>query len=375
MKKELSTMKFTATREALLQPLQTIIGVVDRRQTLPILGNALITVNQEQLSVLGTDLEVELIGRLALTQPSDAGQITVPARKLYDICRSTPENTLMQCTVENQRFIVKAGRSRFALQTLPALDFPNIEESPSEHRFKIPQKELRYLLEQTHFAIAQQDVRYYLNGLLFEIKEQQIRCVATDGHRMSLCSMMLPKPLGFHQVIVPRKGVAELLRLLQTSEDEVEVILAQHHLRVIAKDFTFTSKLIDGKYPDYNKVLPKASDKKVILDRDELKQALARVTILSNEKFRGVSLQWQENALLLQSHNTEHEEAEEKLEVTYLNKAVQMGFNANYLLDVLNCMAAGDIELAIAEAETSLLIQPIMSAQASSLFVIMPVLL
>lgn len=368
-------MKFTATREALLQPLQTIIGVVDRRQTLPILGNALITVNQEQLSILGTDLEVELVGRLKLEQASETGQITVPARKLYDICRSTPETTLIQCSLESQRFVVKAGRSRFALQTLPALDFPNIEESPSENRFKIAQKELRYLLEQTHFAIAQQDVRYYLNGLLFEIKEQQIRCVATDGHRMSLCSTMLPKPLGFHQVIVPRKGVAELLRLLQNSEDEVEVILAQHHLRVIAKDFTFTSKLIDGKYPDYNKVLPKASDKKVVLDRDELKQALMRVTILSNEKFRGVSFQWQENALLLQSHNTDHEEAEEKLEVNYDKKSTQMGFNANYLLDVLNCMAAGDIELTIAEGETSLLIQPMISEVANSLFVIMPVLL
>jgi DNA polymerase-3 subunit beta len=368
-------MKFTITREELLQPLQTIIGVVDRKQTLPILGNALITVQKKQLSLLGTDLEVELIGRLSLSHASEAGQITVPARKLYDICRSLPEETSIQCTMEDQRFIVKAGRSRFVLQTLPALDFPNIEENPSEHKFKIPQKDLRYLLEQTHFAIAQQDVRYYLNGLLFEIKEQQIRTIATDGHRMALCSMMAPQPLGFHQVIIPRKGVAELLRLLQTSEEEVEVALAQHHIRVTAKDFTLTSKLIDGKYPDYNKVLPKASDKKILLNRDTFKQALSRVIILSNEKFRGVTLHWQENLLSLQSHNMEHEEAEEKLEVNYVKADTQLGFNANYLLDILNCVAAGEVELAIAQGDTSLIIQPCENTQASTLFVVMPVLL
>jgi len=368
-------MKFTVSREVLLHPLQIIIGVVDRRQTLPILGNALVTVNKEQLSLLGTDLEVELIGRLTLEQPSTAGQITVPARKFYDICRSLPEDTMIQCTLEDQRLIVKAGRSRFTLQTLPALDFPNIEESPSENRFKIAQRDLRYLLEQTHFAVAQQDVRYYLNGLLFEIKDQQIRTVATDGHRMALCSMKIPSAAGSYQVIVPRKGVTELLRLLQDSEEEVEVIFAQHHVRVIAKDFTLTSKLIDGKYPDYNKVLPKPSEKIIQLDRDIFKQALNRVIILSNEKFRGVTLIWQENTLVLQSHNAEHEEAEEKLEVKYLQSETQLGFNASYLLDVLNCTSPGEVEITIAQGDNSVLLQPKLNERATTLFVVMPVLL
>ena len=368
-------MKFTTTREALLQPLQTIIGVVDRKQTLPILGNALATVNQVQLSLLGTDLEVELIGRLQLSDPSEAGQITVPARKLFDICRSLPEATAIQCTLEDQRFIVKAGRSRFVLQTLSAIDFPNIAESPSEHRLKIAERDLRYLLEQTHFAIAQQDVRYYLNGLLFELKEKQIRTVATDGHRMALCSMGTLAASGFHQVIVPRKGVAELLRLLQDTEDEVEVVLAQHHLRVTGKTFTLSSKLIDGKYPEYSKVLPKASPKVVRLDRDAFKQALNRVVILSNEKFRGVSLEFKENVINLQSNNAEHEEAEEQIETAYVHPETRLGFNANYLLDVLNCIAPGEAELTIAQNDSSLLLQPVSNERATTLFVVMPVLL
>lgn len=369
-------MKCTLTREALLEPLQIIIGAIDRKQTLPILGNALVTVQGDQLSLLGTDLEVELIGRYTLVQPSTPGQVTVPAKKLYDICRSLPENSLLQCTLDEQRFIVKAGRSRFVLQTLPALDFPNIEESPSEHTFHIAQRDLRYLLEQTYFAIAQQDIRYYLNGLLLELKDQQIRTVATDGHRMALCSMVVDKNLGFHQVIIPRRGVTELMRLLQPdSQDEVEVIVAQHHIRVVAKTFSLTSKLIDGRYPDYNKVLPTASNRLVRLDRDLLKQALNRVIILSNEKFRGVSLTWKENILLLQSHNAEHEEAEERLEIDYLHPEVCLGFNAGYLLDVLNCTASGEVEITLAEQDSSVLIQPCNNSRASCVFLVMPALL
>ena len=368
-------MKFTLTREALLEPLQIIIGAIDRKQTLPILSNVFITVQGDQLSLLGTDLEVELIGRCALVQPSTPGQITVPAKKLYDICRSLPEGSTLQCTLDEQRFIVKAGRSRFVLQTLPALDFPNIAESPSEHSFRIAARDLRYLLEQTHFAIAQQDIRYYLNGLLLELKDQQIRTVATDGHRMALCSMVLDQNLGFHQVIVPRRGVTELLRLLQDNTDEVEVVVAQHHVRVVAKTFSLTSKLIDGRYPDYNKVLPPASNRTVRLDRDVFKQALNRVVILSNEKFRGVSLTWKENTLLLQSHNAEHEEAEECIEIDYLHPEVILGFNAGYLLDVLQCTASGEIELTLAEQDTSALMQPCNNARATCIFLVMPALL
>ena len=299
----------------------------------------------------------------------------MPARKLYEICRSFTSDTLIQCSLEKQRFTVKAGRSRFVLQTLPAADFPMVEDSPSEHRFTIPQKDLRYLLEQTHFAIAQQDVRYYLNGLLLELRNKEIRTVATDGHRMAICTLAVKETLDFYQVIIPRKGVAELLRLLQTTDEPVEVTLNQHHLRLVAHDFTLTTKLIDGKYPDYNKVLPKPSERKVTLDRDVFKQALNRVTILSNEKFRGVTLHWQEDALQLQSHNTEHEEAEERVDIRFPHPEVQLGFNASYLMDVLNCLNAGEIELCIAQNDSGLLVKPTATETAESLFVIMPVFL
>jgi DNA polymerase III subunit beta len=371
-------MKYTLERKNFFEPLQTVIGAINRKNTFPILGNVLITVQAEQLSLLATDLEVELIGRCALTQPSVPGQITVPAKKLYDICRTLPEDSILQCVLDEQRFIIKAAKSRFVLQTLPALDFPNFSDAAGQNSFRIAQGDLRYLLEQTHFAIAQQDVRYYLNGLLLELKDQQIHAVATDGHRMALCSMALNQQLDFHQMIIPRRAVAELLRLLQDNTEEVEVIFAQHHVRVVAKKFSLTSKLIDGHYPDYNQVLPKLSNRLVRLDRDLLKQGLHRVTILSSEKFRGVSLTWKENILLLQSHNAEHEEAEERMEIDYLHPEVVLGFNADYLLDVLNCTANGDVEITLAEQEqeSGVLIRSCVSARgATSIFLVMPALL
>lgn len=368
-------MKFTIQRELLLKPLQAVVGVVERRQTLPILANVLVTVNHQQLSVLGTDLEVEMIGRVALTQAAADGQITLPARKLFDICRALPEQTALQFILEDNRMIVKAGRSRFSLQTLSAADFPYFEESPSAHVFDISQANLRYLLEQTHFAIAQQDVRYYLNGMLLELSHQQLRAVATDGHRMAMCTIALPEVDAFQQVIIPRKGVNELLRLLEANDDKVKVTLGQHHVRVEAEAFTLTSKLIDGRYPDYHKVLPKPSDRLVTLGRDEFKQALSRVAILSSEKFRGVTLKWSENVLLLEASNPEHEEAEERIEIHYLGAPLSLGFNVAYLLDVLNSMPAGDVRMVIADNENSVLVESVLPAQGTSLYVIMPVLL
>ena len=368
-------MKFTIQRELLLKPLQAVVGVVEKRQTLPILANILVTVNQQQLSLLGTDLEVEMIGRVELVQPAEAGQITIPARKLFDICRSVPEQTLLQFVLEENRVVVKAGRSRFVLQTLAAADFPYFEESPSAHVFDISQSELRYLLEQTHFAIAQQDVRYYLNGMLLELSAEQLRTVATDGHRMAMCTIDLPQVDAFQQVILPRKGVNELLRLLEDNDEMVKVTLGQHHLRVESTAFTLTSKLIDGRYPDYHKVLPKPSNRLVTLGRDEFKQALSRVAILSSEKFRGVTLKWMEDTLVLEASNPEHEEAEERLEIRYLGAPLALGFNVAYLLDVLNSVPAGDVRMVIAEGDNSILLESALAAKGTSLYVIMPVLL
>lgn len=368
-------MKFTIQRELLLKPLQAVVGVVERRHTLPILANILVTVQQGQLSLLGTDLEVELIGRVELQHAAEAGQTTMPARKLFDICRSLPENSVLQFSLEEQRVIVKAGRSRFVLQALAAADFPFFEENPSAHSFELQQSALRHLLEQTHFSIAQQDVRYYLNGMLLELSEQQIRTVATDGHRMAMCTMPLSQEQPFKQVILPRKGANELLRLVENTDDLITVCLGSQQIRVEANSFTLTSKLIDGRYPDYHKVLPKPSQRVVTLDRDQFKQALTRVAILSSEKFRGVSLKWVENALVLEASNPEHEEAEERLEIDYLHSPITLGFNVAYLLDVLSSVPAGDIRLVIAEGENSILIESLAETSGASLYVIMPVLL
>ena len=306
-------MKFTVSREALLKPLQLVAGVVERRQTLPVLSNVLIVLEGDQLSMTGTDLEVEIVGRVHLEQPGESGEITVPARKLVDICRSLPDSANIDFIEENQRVIVKSGRSRFTLSTLPANDFPNVEDGPSDLQFSCPQKEIKRLIDSTAFAMAQQDVRYYLNGMLWEVTAQQLRVVATDGHRLAMCTRAVDvSPEAPVQAILPRKGVIELVRLLDDADAGIEVTLGSNHIRATTADYTFTSKLVDGKFPDYERVLPRGGNKMVFGDRAELKQAFARTAILSNEKYRGVRLKLTDNSLLtIVANNPEQEEAEE----------------------------------------------------------------
>ncbi len=278
-------MHFTIQREALLKPLQLVAGVVERRQTLPVLSNVLLVVEGQQLSLTGTDLEVELVGRVVLEDAAEPGEITVPARKLMDICKSLPNDVLIDIRVEEQKLLVKAGRSRFTLSTLPANDFPTVEEGPGSLNFSIAQSKLRRLIDRTSFAMAQQDVRYYLNGMLLEVNGGTLRSVATDGHRLAMCSLDAQIPSqDRHQVIVPRKGILELARLLTEQDGEVGIVLGQHHIRATTGEFTFTSKLVDGKFPDYERVLPRGGDKLVVGDRQQLREAFSRTAILSNEK-------------------------------------------------------------------------------------------
>lgn len=267
-------MHFTIQREALLKPLQLVAGVVERRQTLPVLSNVLLVVEGQQLSLTGTDLEVELVGRVVLEDAAEPGEITVPARKLMDICKSLPNDVLIDIRVEEQKLLVKAGRSRFTLSTLPANDFPTVEEGPGSLNFSIAQSKLRRLIDRTSFAMAQQDVRYYLNGMLLEVNGGTLRSVATDGHRLAMCSLDAQIPSqDHHQVIVPRKGILELARLLTEQDGEVGIVLGQHHIRATTGEFTFTSKLVDGKFPDYERVLPRGGDKLVVGDRQQLREA------------------------------------------------------------------------------------------------------
>ncbi len=364
-------MHFTIQREALLKPLQLVAGVVERRQTLPVLSNVLLVVEGQNLSLTGTDLEVELVGRVALEEAAESGEITVPARKLMDICKSLPSDALIDVRLDEQKLIVKAGRSRFTLSTLPANDFPTVEEGPGSLNFTLPQAKLRRLIERTSFAMAQQDVRYYLNGMLLEVSANVLRAVATDGHRLAMCSMTAGiEQADRHQVIVPRKGILELARLLTEQDGEVAIVLGQHHIRATTGDFTFTSKLVDGKFPDYERVLPKGGDKLVVGDRQVLREAFSRTAILSNEKYRGIRLLLASGTLKIQANNPEQEEAEEEVAVDYSGAGLEIGFNVSYLLDVLGVMTTDQVRLILSDSNSSALVQE--AENDESAYVVMP---
>lgn len=365
-------MKFAISREALLKPLALVAGVVERRQTLPVLSNILLVVDGDQLSLTGTDLEVELVGRVALGEQGESGEITVPARKIMDICKTLPEESVITIEQDGDKLIIRSGRSRFTLSTLPAIDFPNVEEKPQNLGFTLAQETLRHLIECTSVAMAQQDVRYYLNGMLFEIQTGSLKAVATDGHRLALCQSVADIPATeIHQVIVPRKGILELGRLLSEGEQMVEVSMSNNHIRAITKDFTFTSKLVDGKFPDYSQVIPKDGDKKFLADRDEFKQVLGRAAILSNEKYRGVRLILQPGLLQVYANNPEQEEAEEEMSIDYEGEKLEIGFNVGYLLDVLSVTNSQKIEVTLSDSNSSALIAE-NTEKPDSIYVVMP---
>ncbi|MFV0889222.1 DNA polymerase III subunit beta [Metapseudomonas otitidis] len=364
-------MHFTIQREALLKPLQLVAGVVERRQTLPVLSNVLLVVEGQQLSLTGTDLEVELVGRVVLEEAAEPGEITVPARKLMDICKSLPSDALIDIRVDEQKLLIKAGRSKFTLSTLPANDFPTVEEGPGSLNFSLVQSKLRRLIERTSFAMAQQDVRYYLNGMLLEVNAGVLRAVATDGHRLAMCAMQAGiEDVDRHQVIVPRKGILELARLLTEQDGEVRIVLGQHHIRATTGEFTFTSKLVDGKFPDYERVLPRGGDKLVVGDRQALREAFSRTAILSNEKYRGIRLQLAAGLLKIQANNPEQEEAEEEVAVEYGGSNLEIGFNVSYLLDVLGVMTTDQVRLILSDSNSSALLQEADNDDSS--YVVMP---
>jgi len=347
-------MKLTATREDLLAPLQSVIGVVERRQTMPVLANVLLSARDNRLAITGTDLEVELVAatKVGLEQPGD---ITVPGRKLLDIFRALPDGVSVTLSTEGERVSVRAGRSRFTLSSLPASEFPVIEEINASQTLSLAQGEFRRLIDKTHFSMAQQDVRYYLNGLLLETQESALRAVATDGHRLALCEMTLSSPAKAGQVIVPRKGVLELQRILGT-EGNVDLAIGTNHVRAQIGDIRFTSKLIDGRFPEYGRVIPSSPSKVVTADRDLLRQSLQRTAILSNEKYRGIRLAARTDLLTIQAHNPEQEEAEDQVEVVYAGDEVEIGFNVNYLLDALSAIEGDKVELGLTDANSSCLI-------------------
>lgn len=365
-------MKLTLQREELLTPLQLAIGVVERRQTLPILANVLLRFNNDQLSVTGTDLEVELIGRATLA--TDTGikkEITVPGRKLLDICKTLPDEATLTLEFDKDRLLIRSGRSRFSLATLPAEEFPFIQPDPSTIELSVPQADLHYLIQRTHFAMAQQDVRYYLNGMLLEVKGGTIRTVATDGHRLALNSVNFADSGATINALLPYKGVHELLRLLSSSAGDITLGISANHIRVENPSFIFTSKLIDGSFPNYERVVPKNSDKHISLDRHFLKQTLQRASVLTNEKFRGVRFHLENDLLQIQANNPEQEEAQEEMTIEYQAAACELGFNVDYIIDVLNTISNDTVVLSFTDNETGVLVQE-QTDKAYSAFVIMP---
>lgn len=364
-------MKFGISREKLLQPLTLVSGAVERRHTLPILSNVLIKVEDGFLWLTGTDLEVELISSVKLEGDVEDGEVTVPAKKLFDICRSLSNEATVKFVNDGNKVVLKSGRSKYSLSTLPAEDYPNLEDWEGEIEFELSQKNLRSLIENTHFSMAQQDVRYYLNGLSLEMEGDLIRSVATDGHRLALSRLTLDGvAFPTKQVIIPRKGVMEILRLISDEDTMVKVQIGSNHIRLYSADFIFTSKLVDGRFPDYRRVLPRDGDKIITSDKVVLRDALTRASILSNEKFKGIRIDLANSELKITANNPEQEEAEEIVDVDYTGDSLEIGFNVSYMIDVLNTIQDDIVKVTLADSNSSALIES--ASNDSSLYVVMP---
>jgi DNA polymerase III subunit beta len=366
-------MSLNITRETLLEPLQTVIGVVEQKQTLPILSNILLQIKGKTLSVTATDLEVEFIGQSNLLIQQEADQIiTLPAKKLADITKALPANSVIQLHKQKEQMIIKSGKSRFTLSTLSPTEFPNIGKIQPITEFKINQKKLSQIFQRTLFAMSQQDVRYYLNGILLEITRDSIKAVATDGHRLAMNNLSAKNSTGQKiQAIIPRKAILQLTKILNSSEGDVMLSIGASFLRASCDTYTFTTRLIDGRYPDYNRVIPKQANRDITLKTLDFKQALQRSAILCNEKFSGIKLELNKNTLKIHANNPEHEAAEEELKVDYQGAPFSICFNVNYLLENINIFKSETIQLNLTNETSPMLIIEV-DTHHDSTFVIMP---
>lgn len=362
-------MKFSIQREAFLSPLTQVVGVVERRQTLPVLANFLIEAESGGIQVTGTDMEVEMVARTE-AEVAQSGAITVTARKLVDICRALPEGVQIDVQLSADKLALHAGRSRFNLVTLPAAEFPTTDQVAAEAEYEIPEGQLGWLLDKTSFAMAHQDVRHYLNGLLLEFREGTLRAVATDGHRLALAEIKAPISGEVQGVILPRKGVLELNRLLEDRDASVTLGVGKSYLRVDRARTVLTSKLIDGRFPDYEAVIPLNVDKGLSLNRSDFMHALQRAAILSNEKYRGVRLEIGRENVRIVAHNPQQEEAVEEVEAESNYDALTVGFNVNYLLDALGSLDGDTVRLSLKDANSSCLVSD--SSSSAVRQVVMP---
>jgi DNA polymerase-3 subunit beta len=363
-------MKFTLIRETLLKPLQQVTSALSSRPLQPILNHLLLQINEAGLSLTGTDLEVEMVVQLPLIGDYQCGSITVPARKFLEICRGLPEASSLSMTLVKNQAILQSGRSRFVLATLPAEHFPNLESWHDQVTFSLPQSTLKRLIDRTQFSMAHQDVRYHLNGMLFETGPQLLRTVATDGHRLAVCNHALTERVPVQAVIVPRKGVLELSRLLDGGENPVQLQFGRNNIRATLNNTIFTAKLLDGRFPNYRAVLPQQADKILEADGQQLRQALIRAAILSNEKCRGVRLFLTPGELKITANNPEQEEAEELLAVDYHQAPLEIGLNVSYLLDILNALKCDRVRLCLTDGSSGMTIED--SSHQEAYYVVMP---
>jgi DNA polymerase III subunit beta len=364
-------MDILIQRDMLLKPLQAISSIAEKKQTNPILANVLLNAQDGKLSLTATDADMELVYFTTPETLTVTGTTTVSARKLFDICRTLPEKTPLRLTLEPPYLMVYAENGYFTLTTLPSHDFPRMEESTYGTSFVLQQAQLKSILAKTHFAMAQQDVRHYLNGTYIDISQQVMKGVAADGHRLAIASIQEPR-IGSIEAhfILPRKSVLELIRLFSADQgQEATIDIGEHRFRITSHDFIFTTTLINARYPDYNRLVPQATTI-ATGDREQIKQALTRTAILSNETFRGVRCQFDQNQLLITANNAEQEQAEETVTLDYAGSKTEIGFNVAYLLDVVSAIAAKTIRCAWADPNGGMLIEAVENDQ--SLYVIMP---
>ncbi len=358
-------------RDALLRPLQIVSGIVERRHTLPILANILIKKEGETVSFLSTDIEVQISTHAPVGAGGEAVATTVAARKLLDILRVLPETDDISLSLANKRMTVQSGKSRFSLQTLAAEEFPTVTQAKQyDATVTLPQKTLKHLFNMVHFSMAQQDIRYYLNGLLLVVEGNNVIAVATDGHRMAFCQVQIEQEFAHQNVIIPRKTIMELQRLLEEIDDPVQIDIAGNQIKLQFSDIELISKLVEGKFPDYKRVLPANHRNEFIIDRNALLRSLQRVAIMTSDKFKGVRCLISPGSMKITSINADQEEAVEELEIDYGGESVDIGFNVTYLLDVLNNLKCDQVHISLGDANASALIS--IPGNADFKYVVMP---
>lgn len=366
-------MKIAIQKEALLKALSLVNGVVESRQTLAVLANVLFVVDNGKLTLTASDTEIEISSQIELLDGAEqSGRITIPAKKLFDITKSLADGSVINFSFTDGKVTLNSNRSRFTLTTLPADDFPSVTESEVLASFSLQKQQLSKLIHRSEFAMAQKDVRYYLNGMLFEVSPQTFRTVATDGHRLALSedNTVQTNVSEKVHVIVPYKGVVELGRALADGDGEVQISIGQNHLTAITDRYTFITKLVDGNFPDYTRVIPPRGENVVVGSRQAMREVFSRAAILSNEKFRGVRVSLADNQLNIRANNPEQEEAEDSIEIEYNGSPIEVGFNVTYLLDVVNTLSGENLKISLSDGNSSALLED--ASDASSLYVVMP---